>query len=253
MPARGWGRHAIALVLVAAAGCPRPAASPARVEAHAGEGAAPPWSSDALFVAAELEFDGRRVVTTFESDENGRTTSSESEIRWRLRCVQAPRPPLPGRRIAELTCESRELPDDEAEPTSDGAGADAAGDDDDRGEPFPIDLSGYWVATADGLWHTADPADELIAVERLMSLPPVAREDAVADPEADPDRDPPAQSVYATRASDGGAWCHERVDDPGGGAEASVWGLCLDARGLLSGSASDGHGAVVWEATFTRR
>ena len=63
----------------------------------------------------------------------------------------------------------------------------------------------------------------------------------------------PATISLETSSNDRGVWCHERIDDPGGGSEASTWGVCLDGRGLVSDSTSDGHGARVWEASVTRR
>jgi hypothetical protein len=121
------------------------------------------------------------------------------------------------------------------------------------GRALPLDLDGFWIATADGVWHVTDVDEPLEPLARLMSLPPAARLDEVPDPDGDPDDHPPAQLTYQTRRSDDGAWCYEYIADPGGGGEASTWSLCLDARGLLSASTSDGHGAVVWEASVTRR
>jgi hypothetical protein len=216
--------------------------------------AALPFSIEPLFTAAELRFDAVRVSTTFHADEDGRTTSSDSETHWTLTCTQTPRPAPAGRRVAELTCVSRQVPDDEdvapAAPTTDAAGED---DDADLGEPFPLDLDGFWIATADGVWHVTDVDEPLEPLARLMSLPPAARLDEVPDPDGDPDDHPPAQLTYQTRRSDDGAWCYEYIADPGGGGEASTWSMCLDARGLLSASTSDGHGADVWEASVTRR
>jgi hypothetical protein len=215
--------------------------------------AAPPFSIEPLFTAAELRFDAVRVTTTFDADEDGQTTSSDSETHWTLTCAQTPRPAPAGRRVAELTCHSRLVPDDEEDIAPAAPTTDAAGEDEDSGEPFPFELDGFWIATADGVWHVTDVDEPLEPLARLMSLPPAARLDEVPDPDAEPEVDPPAQLTYQTRRNDDGAWCYEHIADPGGGDEASTWGLCLDARGLLSASTSDGHGAVVWEASVTRR
>jgi hypothetical protein len=230
---RVWVRVGLAVALLASAAsataCHRPAtvatAPPREVRARGG------FAVDALFVAAELRFDGKKVVTHYDAGEDGASGTSETETRWTVTCTQAPRRGTADRRVAELTCASENA----------------------DGEPFPMSLDGYWIATPAGVWHTSSEDDPLEPVERLLSLPPAARSDELPDPEADPERDPPAREVYATREVVGGAWCHERISDPGGGAEASTWSLCLDARGLVSGSSSDGHGAVVWETSFTRR
>lgn len=265
----------VVVAAAAATACHRTPAAPTGPARGADPNAptTPALSVDALFVAATLRFDGVRVVTNYDADENGQTTSSDSEHHWQVDCMQLPQPSPPGRRVAELTCHTRELEDDDEEEEEgdeedgDGDAADDAAtaeDEDDEanagpiatkdyGAPFPMELDGYWVATTTGVWHVSDPDEPLVEVERLMSLPPERRSDELPDLEADAERDPPARTVYETSSNDRGAWCHQRIDDPGGGSEASTWGVCLDGRGLVSGSTSDGHGATVWEASVTRR
>lgn len=207
-------------------------------------------SVDALFVATSLRFVAELEVTDF-ADEDGDSTSRV----WDLDCVQAPLPSPPGRRVAKLTCYSqgRHVEDDE-----DGDGETASDDDeaeaesDDEGEfPFPMLLDGYWVATADAVWHVADLDEPLVAVARLMSLPPAPRRDEVPDPE--PAEGGQARTIYETNLDDSGAWCHQRSDDMGGLPDPSTWTVCFDGRGLVSGSTSSDAHAVVSEARFTRR
>ena len=218
----------VAAVLTLAAGCHQPAA-PARPAPTGNPAPATlALAVDALFVAASLHFVAELEVTDF-ADEDGDSTSRA----WDLDCVQAPLPSPPGRRVAKLTCHSRER--------------DVEGE-----SPFPMLLDGYWVATADAVWHVADLDEPLVAVARLMSLPPAPRRDEVPDPEP-AEGGQEARTIYETSLDDSGAWCHQRSDDMGGLPDPSTWTVCFDGRGLVSGSTSSDAHAVVSEARFTRR
>ncbi len=124
-----------------------------------------------------------------------------------------------------------------------------------------MNLDGYWVATAAGVWRVVNLDDPLEPIAMLIPVPPVAP--ARCRPAATmpaPARRPrrrrrrvlAAREVHEITPTPDGAWCHRVLSDPGGGAEASYQTWCIDGDGLRSGDAGDGHGATTWESSFTR-
>jgi hypothetical protein len=93
-------------------------------------------------------------------------------------------------------------------------------------------VNGWWIANAEGLWHTEGlPANERVLgkkINLIMTPDPKPMNEVTAD------RDQPEASERFTVTSEGGAWCREHAFSQG---DDSWTKLCFaPASGLHSGS-----------------
>lgn len=124
--------------------------------------------------------------------------------------------------------------------------------DEDTDRRFTDGVAAVWIQTADGLWRDSILPDEGVAPDldpavRLLPARPVAGEQRDEDPESE---DGPAGGSGSTTIISGadGDWC---VEWASWGGDESWSGVCLDARGVVSGSHGFAGGEVI-ELRFER-